>query len=399
MKTSIDTKFQVVNLEQANKSPRSIVKSLREQRESDFELVVERDGYLIRYTTPRVQHIGIEAMIERLKLFSMTEVSDGNFCVLEERASVWWVLKVQKWIPRTFEAVSSKNQVKTQLANGVWFITGEGDFNESTDFETSETLFQLPSFEVGNEHLSRNSELRQKLIFGSIVSVALILVLGWGYSKLTEPDVKQELTQLITTNSAPEEIDNYRSFREFQKNRASVGRVLYGLEPIAIMLRQDKLPPHWNFPLFEYKNGVVVGTAKSVFNGGLGKPNELAEFLSSQRNGKFVFQDGQLAKAQIEIEKDGLGLVKNIQPLRPMRDLLLGNLVDQGANSLYTAESKDFGNFSVQSGEVTFNEADYTAIGRLSRTFANKPIYIDKLNVAVSQDKLAITIGFTLIGN
>ncbi|WP_210467451.1 hypothetical protein [Vibrio crassostreae] len=399
MKTSIDTKFQVVNLEQASKSSRSIVKSLREQRESDFELVVERDGYLIRYTTPLAQQVGIEAMIERLKLFNMTEVSDGNFCVLEERSSVWWVLKVQKWIPRTFEAISSKNQVNTLMANGVWFISGEGDFNESTDFENSETLFQLPSFEVGNEHLSRNSELRQKMIFGSAVSIALIIALAWGYSKLTEPDVKQELTQLITTNNAPEEIDNFKHFREFQKNRVSVGRALYGLEPIVIMLRQDQLPPHWSFPLFEYKNGVVVGTAKSVFNGGLGKPSELAEFLSSQRNGNFVFHDGQFAKAQIEIEKDGLGLVGNILPLRPMRDLLLSRLVDQGANDLYTAESKDLGNFRVQSGEVTFNETDYTAIGRLSRTFANKPIYIDKLNVAATQDKLAITIGFTLVGN
>lgn len=398
MKTNIDISIQRVNLSQSKQKVGAIKKTLSNKKPSENELFVERDGYLIRYASELPTRIGIEPMLTEIRNLGIIVASSGDFTVVEERQGTCWVLTVKGWIPREFKPVDKDEYVgKEEPFKGLTFLCGSGPIVDLAEYN-SESLFQLPSFEVPKSSYTKNLKriFQLKALAASIAGG--VLIAGLLIHNLNTEEVKQEIQNIVVKPEGPITVDPYEKFRAEQSQRVSLARALYALQPMAIKLRPEALPRNWQMSKVTFVGNSLRGNITPTGGSHIGKIRDAKNVLLTGPNGKYIHIDGQAITMHVPIKPDGLGLVGKRAKLAEVRDPFLDFLADLGATSLKTSKPQRFVNFEIQNGEVMLPNVDLDYVGLISRRAAGLPIYISALDMDYNSNKLNLKLTFTFVG-
>lgn len=388
-----NTKIQAVNLDVTEVSKRSIASQLRNSVENVYDVVIERDGFIIRYSDKQKNYAHIEAYIQRVN--SLYKEVPARYLLLVEQPSSaaisYIVVVVENSIPRDVQPLAT-DAVKN-LLEGLELVF----FDAPSLIDTHESWVEIETPEVDlNLELKSQGERLKKLI--PPIAIALIVVIiGIGF---------QAWSRFITNQTLPVmerrvQVDPFAQYKNAQENKVSAGKVLFAAKRGLTAYRNEKLPPGWSLDTIQLSGLTLtgpIGMRVGVNNGQGALISQMKDFIAAHPSGEFLYLRGQSAGMNIPLAPDGKYLAQFQTDFVELREMILDGAMLLGAKSINSkAESKP-GNYSSQTIRMSFIDMSLLELGRLSRLMANQTVYAESLEIQRNGTLVSIELTISIFG-
>lgn len=401
MKNMFGLSIQSVRVRESSKNELANYKRLlRKNASSSCDLFVHRDGHLIRYSSNKPFEFQVESAISKVKATSKDSLSlgDGSFYFVQKDEDGYITIDVSLWVPRSVERVS-RAELEKILNHNVILISD----SDLSDGEIKKINI-LPELSGLSSLVTIDRKERARRLKIGALSIVSALIVGLGYYGLFYEERTQSI--VLPTKKVTELKDDFLDLREKQKALLSVGKLLHVAESTYLIARNSTLPSGWEIENFTYDNGTLKGIFKSKGES-IARIMDLKSRYDHTVNYKFIEIDGQDTSINVPINPDGESMLNKTLELEKARDKYLDLLAMEGASTIVSTRMNDHGGYHSVSIEAELKESPPTVIGRLSRAFANLPIYVSDFTLSqkpkgkagdLNTELVSMKIKFTIYG-
>lgn len=393
--------IQSVRVRESNKSDLGNYKRLlRKSVNNRCDLFVNRDGHLIRYSSAQPFEFQIESAISKIKETSKDSLSlgDGSFIFIQKDEDGYIAIDVSMWVPRSIDRIPL-SEIEKILQHGVMLIS-DSDISNG-DIEKINILPELSDLSSAAT-IDRQKRAKQ-INIGACLTCAFLIASAGYYTFFYE---EREQSIVLPTKTVSEVKDLFNDYREKQKGLLTVGKLLHVAESSYLIVRNSTLPNGWELESLTYNAGALKGRFISK-GGNIAKIMDLKSRYDHTENYRFIEIDGQDTYINVPISADGGAMIDKVLPLEATRDKYLDLLAFEGAKRIVSTRINDHGGYHSVSIEAELQELPPTIIGRLSRAFANLPIYVSDFTLNqkpkgeagdLNSELVSMKIKFTIYG-
>ncbi|PSU31813.1 hypothetical protein [Photobacterium lutimaris] len=388
-----NTKIQAVNLDVTEVSKRSVTSQLRSSVENAYDVVIERDDFIIRYSDKVKTYAHIEAYIGCVNTIS-DEVPARYLILVEQPTSAgitYIVVVVENNIPRDVQP-KTIDAVK-RLLGGCEYVY----FDAPSLIDTHENWVEIETPEVDLSLELKSQGERLKKFIPPIAITLIIVMSGIGFQAWSRYTTNQTLPVIERRVL----VDPFEQYKNAQENKISAGKVLFAAKRGLVTYRNEMLPPGWTFDNIQLSGRTLtgpIGMRVGVNSGQGALIRQMKDFIDTHPSGDFLFVRGQNAGMNIPLVADGQYLSQFQTDFVELREMILDGAMLLGANSINSNAESKFGNYRTQTIRMSFTGMSLLELGRLSRLMANQTVYADSLEIQRNGTLVSIDLTLSIFG-
>ena len=374
---------QAVNTTVVDKS--TALRALREQEIRQYELVVLRDDYLIRYTSDTGGAVVQEAGIVNWK--NTGGVRD--FHLLYGRDGQIGVCTVEDWIINS-DRVCNETQLLSLLQTSTVVAMAElqdlvpQELHDKIEFLPELTDLDLVDYAlVDLRQRKLSSALRYSKLLIVLAVLAALIAGGYKLNKMMEPDISLPPEIVI------KEVDKYEDYRLSVKAKKTASDVLDHL--LLTIFDIEKLPEGWHFEKVIFtQNGFRVDLANR------GGSVELIDRFGTEIGYGHLEANGLSVFYSSMIEEREHGWQDNIMSAAQVRNRFIDTLISMGV-TVATKAPVAQANYQTQLIDIKWDSVSFAEIRMLSKLMEGAPFFINTIEVsrdASAQYRLNLVVEF-----
>lgn len=366
--------------------------TLRRKEVNPCDLFVRRDGHLIRFSSNEPQDVFLEGFIESIRKTELKNTEEGTFWIVVYLNDIPHGIRVRGWVPRSIKTIDNDFILEITNQSYLVFIANldAGKFESSDSKNVKMIPFDING--VFSKTFDFNKTKRKAINIGIVC--AFFVMFGFGLHHFTSSN--NTMTFNLPVKTETKKIDTFIGFRQAQAAFTTAGRVLYALEPTYTMIRNGALPTGWVNKKITYENDSLNASVISMGKG-VAEIGALKGIYNNHINRSFMNIDGQNVNVTVPISSDGAAFSNKSSSLslEELRDNVIDTMSLLNASEVLSNKYEMHDHYKIQKMKVVFKKVSPLTIGLLSRAFANKPIYLETLEL--TQNDRTINLELTLV--